>query len=148
MGKSISVDASGEPGVPGRPLRTGRATPVAPLAKATGHYSRSVVMLGRAFVLLEGIAAVNDQQLSGDVGGRFGGKKHDGSGDFVGAAGTTYGSIFTGDKFRSGRGCGFDPAGIYGVHRHYLTCNLQRKSAYKPVQCLLGGAVVVFRLTI
>src|SRR5258708_7427867 len=71
QGKSISVDASGTPGVPARPFRTGRATPVAPLAKATGHYSRSVVMLGRAFVLLEGIAAVDDQQLSGDVGGRF-----------------------------------------------------------------------------
>src|ERR1700732_4129986 len=47
--------------------------------------SRSVVRLGRAFVLLQRVAAVNDEQLSGDVGGGFGGEKRDRSSDFVGA---------------------------------------------------------------
>src|ERR1700738_5318179 len=69
--------------------------PVDPLAKAIESASRSVVGLGRAFVFLESVAAVNDEQLSGDVGSGFGGEKHDSSCDFVGAAGATDGSIFT-----------------------------------------------------
>src|SRR5216683_3397462 len=59
----------------------------------------SVVQSGRAFVLLDGIATVNDDQLAGDIRGGFGGEKCDRGRDFVRAAGAADGSIFTSDDF-------------------------------------------------
>ena len=66
-----------------------------------GPGSRSVVQIGRAFVLLDGVAAVNDDQLAGDIGGRFGGEKRDSCGNFVGTTGAADGSISTSDDFVS-----------------------------------------------
>src|ERR1700686_195632 len=91
-----------------------------PFARTQSGGSRSVVQIGRAFVLLESIAAVNDDQLAGDVGGGFGGEKSDGSGDFVRTAGAPDGSISAGDDFVAGGGCGFDPTGGDGVHSDSL----------------------------
>ena len=46
----------------------------------------SVIKRGRSFVLLKGIAAVDDNQLARDVGGGFGSKKGDRRSDLVRAA--------------------------------------------------------------
>src|SRR5713101_2297796 len=103
--------------------------------------SRSVVQIGRAFVLLEGIAAVNDDQLAGDVGGGFGGEKRDGCGDFVRTAGAADRSISTRDNFVRGGGRGFDPAGGDGVHSDSLAGQFEGKTASKPDHAGFGRAV-------
>src|ERR1700688_4365479 len=103
--------------------------------------SRSVVLTGRPFVLLQGIAAVNDEQLAGDVRGGFGGKKRDRRGDFVRTAGAAHGSISTRDDLMCTGGRSFDPAGSDGVHRDSLARNLDGKTASKPDHAGFGRTV-------
>lgn len=86
----------------------------------------------RAFVLLEGIAAVNNDQLARNVGGRFAGEKRDSRGDFVRAAGAANGSVSSGDDFMLGGGRGFDPAGGDGIQRDSHAGKLQGETASKP----------------
>src|ERR1700737_3507398 len=62
----------------------------------------SVVKIGRAFVLLDGIAAVDDNHLAGDVGCGFGSEERDRSGDFVRTAGSADRGILTGNDFLRG----------------------------------------------
>src|SRR5713101_6921873 len=94
--------------------------------------SRSVILIGRAFVLLEGIAAVNDDQLAGDVRGGFGGEKRNRSGDFLRTAGAADGSISSRDDFVGTGGGGFDPSGSDRVHRDSLPRDLEGETASKP----------------
>ena len=47
----------------------------------------SVVKIGRAFVLLDDISAVDDDHLAGDVGCGFASEERDSRGDFVRTAG-------------------------------------------------------------
>src|SRR5580700_6036666 len=105
--------------------------------------SRSVVLIGWPFVLLQGIAAVNDDQLAGDVGGGFGGEKRDSSGDLVGAAGAAHGSISTRGDFVHAGGRSFDPARSDSVHCDSLPCKFEGKTASKPDHagfgCTVGG---------
>jgi hypothetical protein len=62
----------------------------------------SVVKIGRAFVLLDGIAAVDDDHLAGDVGRGFASKERDSSGNFVRTPGTADRRILTSDDFLRG----------------------------------------------
>src|SRR4029077_11774771 len=78
--ESLSVSMLVESRAPS-PGGTGGA-PVAPLAKAIEPGPRSIVQIGRALVLLQRVAAVDDEQLAGDVGGGFRGEKRDRCGDF------------------------------------------------------------------
>src|SRR5690348_7878902 len=68
-----------------------------PLARAQSAGARSVIKIGRALVLLEGVAPVNDDHLAGYIGRGFGREKRDSSSHFLRAAGTADGSISTSD---------------------------------------------------
>src|SRR5438105_11830010 len=106
--------------------------------------SRSVIQIGRAFVLLEGVAPVNDDHLAGYIGRGFGREKRDSSSHFLRATGTADGSISTSDDFRAGGGRGFDPARSDRIHSNALPGKLERETASQPYYAGLSRTVCAF----
>ena len=79
--------------------------------------ARSVVQIRRAFVFLDGVAAVDNDELAGDIGGRFRCEKRDGGGDFVRTARATHRSVSACDDFVICGRSGFNPAGSDRIDR-------------------------------
>ena len=105
------------------------------------QFTHSVVKIRRAFVFLNGVTAVDYDELAGDVGGWFRGEKCDSRGDFVGSARATHGSISAGDDFVIwGRG-GCNPAGSDRVDCNLLARDLESEATCKSDHGGFGSAI-------
>src|ERR1700722_19718561 len=89
---------------------------------------RSVVKIGGAFVFLDGVAAVDDDELAGDVGGCFRSEKRDSGSDFVRTARATHWSISACDDFAICRRSRFNPAGSDRIDRDSPARHLESKA--------------------
>jgi hypothetical protein len=104
----------------------------------------SVVGTGRSFVLLKGIAPVDDDELARDVRGGFGRQEDDRCGNFIRAARAADGSTSTGDHFLLRRRRGLNPAWGDGVYGDIFTGNFKSKTVGEPDHAGFGSAVCRF----
>src|SRR5882724_4861866 len=93
------------------------------------------------FVFLEDVAAVDDQNLSGDVGGLEGGEEANRGGDLVGRASAAEGGMKGGDFFGGGGGGGGDPAGRGAVDGDAVAGGFDGDGAHHAVHGGFRGAV-------
>src|SRR6202166_3782474 len=118
----------------------GRYSP-SPLARGAPTAELSVVRIGRSFVFLDGIAAVDDNHLAGHVGCLFTREEGDSSSDFLRTPGAAHRRVSASDNFLLGLRRRFNPAGGYSIYRDSAAGNLERKAARQPDHSSFGRTV-------
>src|SRR6267154_6147564 len=91
-------------------MRGSSAVMYAEMSGSSGITECSVIEVWRPFIFLNGVAAVNNDELAGDVGGGLRGEKRDRGGDFVRAARATHRGISSGDDLVFRRRSRLNPA--------------------------------------
>ena len=100
-----------------------------------------VVQLAGALVLLDRVAAVDHQQLAGDVAGVVAGQEEDGPGHLFRLRRAAHRRVEAADVLAVGLRAGGDPAGADGVDRHAVLGHVEGQAARHAEHAGLGGAV-------